>query len=144
VEVGGDVAAAALKFHICVNFVYFEATLEVRVRHVTDTFHKGRRCVIGECFSRDKIDVTGDGHEEAIFIDEHVIDTQSDLAVFVGDMQWKAERVSGADMSNFLPHSLAFERSDIATKHLVCCDGILLVDWTVREHVVVQVSDEVL
>jgi hypothetical protein len=111
---------------------------------VTNTFDKGRHCAIGKRLGRDEMDVKGDGHEEAILIDEHVIDTQSDHLVFVGNLQWKAERGSGADMSNLLPCSLAFKRSDIATKDLVCCDGIVSVDGTVREHVVFQVGNEVL
>jgi hypothetical protein len=77
VEAGSNVRAAALKFHVSVDFVYFEATLEVGIVDVTETFHKSMRCTIGKRFSRDGMDVTGDGHEEAIFIDEHVIDART-------------------------------------------------------------------
>ncbi len=143
VEAGGNVRTAALEFHVGVDFVYFEASLKVGVVDVTETFHKSRRCTIGKRFSRDEMDVTGDGHEEAIFIDEHVIDAQSDHAVFVGDLQWKAERGSGADMSDLLPGGLVFERTDVATKDLVCCYGIISVDGAVREHVVIKVCDEI-
>jgi hypothetical protein len=47
-------------------------------------------------------------------------------------------------MSNILLCCLAFERSDIVTKILVCCDGIVSVDRTVRYNIVVQVCDDVL
>jgi hypothetical protein len=40
------------------------------------------------------MDITGDGHEEANLVDKHVVDAQCDHAVFVGDSQLKAERVS--------------------------------------------------
>jgi hypothetical protein len=93
-EAGGDIAAALLKFHICVDFVDFEATSEVCLVHLTKTCGKGRHCTIGERFGRDEMDVTGDGHEEANFVDKHVVDAQSDHLVFVCNSQWKAERVS--------------------------------------------------
>jgi hypothetical protein len=48
-EAGGDdVFAAALEFHIRVDPVDFETTLEVCLVHLTDTFDKGRCCAIGE------------------------------------------------------------------------------------------------
>jgi hypothetical protein len=92
---GGDVAAAALEFHIPVDLVDFETRLlEVCLVHVTNTFDKGRCCAIGERLSGDEMNITGE-HEEANFVDEHVVNARCDHAVFVGDTsQRKAERMS--------------------------------------------------
>jgi hypothetical protein len=93
-EAGSDVAMVALEFHIRLDLVDFETTLEVCLVHMTDTFDEGKRCVIGERFGCDEMDITGDGHEEANFVNGHVVYAQSDHAIFVGNSQRKAERVS--------------------------------------------------
>jgi hypothetical protein len=77
-EAGSDVVAAALKLYIRVNLVDFETTLEVCLVHVTNTFNKDWHCAIGERSGRDGKHITGDGHEEASFVDGQIVDAQSD------------------------------------------------------------------
>jgi hypothetical protein len=142
-EDGSDGATSTFEFGVTEDGVDWKAAFAIDAVDFGESLDKRLFFAVAEHSCSNELYASGNGQEERNFVHKHEIDTERDVVVLIHDLSGNVRETS-LDAVEAAARRFAFEGANAASKNVCGVDGVLAVNWAVRDGDGFEMANEVL